>query len=234
MRALIFAVGIMLLLASCNKKEEGQRIYSQLSDVGKLSGTVTSLPSYTPVKGAVISIRNAADTAHTDTYGNFLIPEVAPGARTVYVSKDGFVTDSTVVTVVEGQTSTVELRLIRDTVMPAFDFTGKWTGWLTRPAYITPLVMRLQQIGQDSIMGYLIVYEPGIPQYFPQDTIHINSELVLQGQSYSFNVYTDPTCHGYLQGTIISQDSINGIFFHYCNNETPVTEPWGAKRVNGR
>jgi hypothetical protein len=230
MKKVVLFLGLVLLLASCNKKEEGQRIYSQINDVGKIAGTITDANSQQPVTGAMITIKNAADTVYTDPNGNFYIPEVAPGARLVYISKAGYFKDSTAAVVVELKTAVVDLAIVRDTIVPPATFTGKWTGWLTKPTYIAPLLLNVQQFGQDSIKGYLIVYSPGIPQYFPQDTIYIYSGLYLEDPAFKFNVYTDPSCHGFLQGIFVNSDSIRGTFYHYCNAETPVTEPWAAKR----
>ncbi len=61
----------------------------------RLTGIVTGIyPPYSPVPGALVAMPDLGRLAATDLNGHFNLPDVPPGAYTVYASKQGYRPDS--------------------------------------------------------------------------------------------------------------------------------------------
>jgi PKD repeat protein len=81
--------------------------------VGGVQGTVTN-PSGGAVAGATVRLMNGTtevDTTTTDADGDYDFQDVPPGAYTVRVTAAGYESGSESVTVVAGQTATVDVQL---------------------------------------------------------------------------------------------------------------------------
>ena len=76
-----------------------------------IEGRVVHSLTRAPLAGATVQVDGITVDVRTDATGRFLAQHVSPGARTIQVSKDGFMPGTRVVQVTRGTRVTVTLNL---------------------------------------------------------------------------------------------------------------------------
>lgn len=98
---------------------------------GTLSGKVVFEATGDPVHGATVIVIGARRTTTTGDTGTFTIPNVPPGTFEVIAQREHFSAARKVVTIVAGQTATVEFALSIETVHENVTVTASATGTAT-------------------------------------------------------------------------------------------------------
>ncbi|HTX87568.1 MAG TPA: carboxypeptidase-like regulatory domain-containing protein [Bacteroidales bacterium] len=231
MKKVMFLAAAMMLLSSCQKKETSQVIYSSVSNISKITGRITTLTGDTVLAGVKVTLEGTFHTAYTDSTGHYFIPDVAPGYYTVVASKNGYQSDSATVSCVDWRTVQLDLSIAYIPVPPTYTLTGTWSGWMNPDSAFWPMGLKLNQIGTDSIIGVLTYRTPGIPPYFPPDSIPIDSHLTIQNNTFALQLWTHGTCNGHLSGTFLDPNTITGELFSQCINEAPLQCSFSAQRT---
>jgi hypothetical protein len=213
MKTILFIL-CCLLLISCKKKDETQIILSSITDVGAVSGHVTTITGDTLVEGAMITTEPFTNKVFSDSAGNYTLPDMPPGNYTIIATKEGFTTDSTTVSLIDWRTVSVSFALAIIKPSPGFSFTGSWSG--KAGPLEDPMTMSLVQLSADSITGKVFVTGTGLPWYMidPGST-WIASQLVYQDQAFTFatrtrNAVTGDIIPGTMTGTVVTNDSLTG------------------------
>jgi len=79
---------------------------------GSLAGTVTNSISQNPIAGATVTLSSLGMIRVTDANGDFSYQLVLNGTYTLTVSATGYVTQSRLVTIKPGQTTSVQIALV--------------------------------------------------------------------------------------------------------------------------
>ena len=91
---LMVLVGCLISIGSCTESERD--LY------GSISGTVTDAETGGTVSGVSVAISPQGDTRTTGSDGTFSFIELAPTDYTLTFTKDGYITDTRVITVQAG------------------------------------------------------------------------------------------------------------------------------------
>lgn len=104
--------------------------------------------------------------------------------------------------------------------------TGEWRGIIEYNFIEYPLSLTLNQVGEDSVTGWMII------ELSSPDTTKISSTLYLSGDSLQFNLNRQGFCqYKNMYGKFIGSDSIAGSWEYHCINEPPLTSPWAVHRA---
>jgi|GEM_PF-1303082 len=108
-RSLLYFVSIIgfLCLYSC---AEPDPVYIY----GNIAGKVTEEGSNNAIEGATIEISGIEQSVKTGSNGMFKFEKLPADNYTIYVSKDGYVSDSKVITVVASQTAQSDFSLLKN------------------------------------------------------------------------------------------------------------------------
>ena len=103
---------------------------------GTVAGRVTNANTSAAIPGAEVCVVSSSQCATTNAQGNYSIPSVAPGSKTVRATASGFVTAQQTVTVVAGSTATANFALAPSptptwTTIASENFEGSFprAGW---------------------------------------------------------------------------------------------------------
>lgn len=108
-RSLLYFVSIIGLLCSYSCAEpDPVYIY------GNIAGKVTEEGSNNAIEGATIEISGIEQSVKTGSNGMFKFEKLPADNYTIYVSKDGYVSDSKVITVVASQTAQSDFSLLKN------------------------------------------------------------------------------------------------------------------------
>ena len=81
---------------------------------GNIAGKVTEEGSNNAIEGATIEISGIEQSVKTGSNGMFKFEKLPADNYTIYVSKDGYVSDSKVITVVASQTAQSDFSLLKN------------------------------------------------------------------------------------------------------------------------
>lgn len=104
---IIPALIIALFLGSC-KEDEPVYIY------GNIAGKVTEEGTNLPIEGATVELSGVEQSVKTGSSGMFKFETLPADNYTIYVSKEGFVADSKIISVVAKQTSQSDFSLVKN------------------------------------------------------------------------------------------------------------------------
>ena len=105
---LIFISIISLLHLSSCTEDEPIYIY------GNIAGKITEEGSNNAIEGATVEISGIEQSVKTGSNGMFKFEKLPADNYTIYVSKDGYVADSKVITVVATQTTQCDFSLFKN------------------------------------------------------------------------------------------------------------------------
>lgn len=108
-RSLLYFVSLigLLCLYSCTEPDP---VYIY----GNIAGKVTEEGSNNAIEGATIEISGIEQSVKTGSNGMFKFEKLPADNYTIYVSKDGYVSDSKVITVVASQTAQSDFSLLKN------------------------------------------------------------------------------------------------------------------------
>lgn len=108
-RTLSFLLTIVVLMISysCNETDP---VYIY----GNIAGKVTEEGSNNAIEGATVEISGIEQSVNTGSNGMFKFEKLPADNYTIYVSKDGYVSDSKVITVVASQTAQSDFSLLKN------------------------------------------------------------------------------------------------------------------------
>ena len=108
-RTLSFLLTIVVLMISysCNETDP---VYIY----GNIAGKVTEEGSNNAIEGATVEISGIEQSVKTGSNGMFKFEKLPADNYTIYVSKDGYVSDSKVITVVASQTAQSDFSLLKN------------------------------------------------------------------------------------------------------------------------
>ena len=107
-RFLIFATILGLLCSYSCAEPDPVYIY------GNIAGRVTEEGGNNPIEGATVEISGVEQSVKTGSNGMFKFEKLPADNYTIYVSKDGYVADSKVITVVATQTTQCDFSLSKN------------------------------------------------------------------------------------------------------------------------
>jgi hypothetical protein len=226
------------LLFSCKEKEKPQFIYFSISDVGAISGRITTRTGDIAVSGALITTTPSTHKVYSDSSGNYTLPDMPPGDYTIKVSRTGYLPDSTTVSLIDWRTVKVDFSLSIIQILPGFSFTGLWIGSIGPYFQDHSMVMNLLQVGNDSITGNMIISDSGIPNYMTDPNItFIQSALYFENYSFSFNTYiknflTGGRIPGKISGKLIVYRILTGNYYFVSENGVPFDLPFYVQKSN--
>jgi uncharacterized protein (TIGR02145 family) len=116
MRKLILVLIVLCFFCSgCSKDEEGP---AQGNVTCFIKGKITTAGNGDPIIGVSIHTNPATATVTTDVAGKYIISGVTAGSYTVIASKEGYLANSTNISVTGGNTATADILLSTTAVMP--------------------------------------------------------------------------------------------------------------------
>lgn len=107
MKNILFALASIIVLMNSYSCTESNPVYIY----GNIAGKVTEEGSNKPIEGATIEISGIEQAVKTGSNGIFKFEKLPADNYTVYVSKDGYVADSKVITIVAAQTAQCDFSL---------------------------------------------------------------------------------------------------------------------------
>lgn len=123
----------------------------------------------------------------------------------------------------------INLSCKKDTnpVTPNVHFLdGKWTGRITYYFSDYPLSLTLNQVGNDSVTGQMVI---GFPN---PETTPIQSTLYFDNDSLHFTLNRGGFCfYQSMSGKVITADSLVGSWAYRCVNDPPMTSAWTSRRM---
>lgn len=133
---------------------------------GGIAGTVAAEATGEPVAGAVVILRGTTFTTETSADGRYRFTSLRPAAYTLEVSGIGYEASSNEVTVVAGETTTVDVNLVGTAIL----LEGLTVSTVSRRAEkITQAPATINVIGSERIsehsggnVGELVAYEKGV------------------------------------------------------------------------
>ena len=105
--SILLTIAVLLLSYSCNETDP---VYIY----GNIAGKVTEEGSNNAIEGATIEISGIEQSVKTGSNGMFKFEKLPADNYTIYVSKDGYVSDSKVITVVATQTTQSDFSLLKN------------------------------------------------------------------------------------------------------------------------
>ena len=105
--SILLTIAVLLLSYSCNETDP---VYIY----GNIAGKVTEEGSNNAIEGATIEISGIEQSVKTGSNGMFKFEKLPADNYTIYVSKDGYVSDSKVITVVASQTAQSDFSLLKN------------------------------------------------------------------------------------------------------------------------
>jgi hypothetical protein len=114
---ILLSVCLTIILTTCsNKPVESNPVET------KIIGRISDKTSNNPIAGASIATSPATSSVTSDGSGNYSINNAKSGQCIVTASKDGYKSNSTMVSIEEGTTSTADIQL--DQLTPALDVSA--------------------------------------------------------------------------------------------------------------
>lgn len=107
MKNILCALASIIVLMNSYSCTESNPVYIY----GNIAGKVTEEGSNKPIEGATIEISGIEQAVKTGSNGIFKFEKLPADNYTVYVSKDGYVADSKVITIVAAQTAQCDFSL---------------------------------------------------------------------------------------------------------------------------
>ena len=101
MKKIALALVALLFLMGTHSCTESTSVYIY----GNIAGKITEEGNNNAIEGVVIEISGIEQSVKTGSNGMFKFDKLPADNYTLYVSKDGYVTDSKVITVVASQTT---------------------------------------------------------------------------------------------------------------------------------
>ena len=105
--SIFLTIAVLLLSYSCNETDP---VYIY----GNIAGKVTEEGSNNAIEGATIEISGIEQSVKTGSNGMFKFEKLPTDNYTIYVSKDGYISDSKVITVVATQTTQSDFSLLKN------------------------------------------------------------------------------------------------------------------------
>lgn len=106
-----FPIIIAILLTGCLFScEQDEPVYIY----GNIAGKVTEEGTNLPIEGATVELSGIEQSVKTGSSGMFKFETLPADNYTIYVSKEGFVADSKIITVVAKQTSQSDFSLVKN------------------------------------------------------------------------------------------------------------------------
>ena len=107
--------------------------------VGNVSGVVTD-ENGAPIAGATITVQGTNISTTTDSAGHFLLENVSAGQHTILIGRNGFASNTTSITVTEGETTTINPMLHPISSQPP---TNEFPWWLIVLAILVVVAVAL-------------------------------------------------------------------------------------------
>ncbi len=105
-RILFVVIMTFILIFTCKQAPTDAPIIQT-----QITGKVTDSKSTQPIVGAQITSNPATSSVVTGNDGNYTIPDVKPAQYTITAKKDGYIDNTTTVTVIEGKTVNADIQL---------------------------------------------------------------------------------------------------------------------------
>ena len=141
---IILMLFVTMVIFSCTKTSEPET-------KGNISGTILDSKTSQPISGALITTDPITFSKTTDSQGAYLIEKVEPGIYTVQASRIGYITNTTTVNVVVGQTATGDVHLTE--VSPSLSVS---TTELNYGTTTTSLPFTISNSGSGTTLNYTI------------------------------------------------------------------------------
>lgn len=196
-------IAISFFFVSCQDSPIEPRV-----DMGTVSGKVIN-ETGSPVEGAIITIKGQSNFVTTNAFGLYLISDLKQGTYILYISKDGFKSDSASVNVLGNANSELDFKI--------FAREGAISGLVldSRGDPLSGVWIRTLQ-GTDTAtsdtQGKFLMsnVKPGIYTLIAQKEGYFNDSIslsLINGQSVSINFELEPhLC--LIRGSVLDYDGI--------------------------
>lgn len=186
-------------------------LYAQAGSIG---GTVTDAASGRPVPGAQVFIKGTNIGTTTGESGRYIIPNVAPGAKTVGVRQLGFAAQEQQVTVVAGQRATLDFALGTKAIsLSEVVVTGTATATEVRKIGNSVASLNVAELSEKapilSVDQLVKGRTPGVIMNIGQSTVGTPGQIKIRGTK-SVSLPSDPVI--YIDGVKINNSDDRPIF----------------------
>lgn len=110
-RSIFILIFITISIIHLNCDSENNQILNPPTKYGSLSGFIFDIFNNWPVQNATITINSHSDTITTDSNGYFSIDSISVGNHKFVIQKEGYISDSSDVDILENENSTITRHL---------------------------------------------------------------------------------------------------------------------------